>query len=719
MVKNYNIKDMSKQGYSNAMIEAWSKRVNKDLSKHKNMNLKNIHSRGYLASSIKKYDLLNKKDDRYITDFDYIFLRPYNNGFRIWLQDINTTNKILRKHKQFCREIYFSIVKRNAKNLILKYDELNKVEYTIDDVVDLLKEKKKIELRPTVWFSKSKRYLLEYKHNNIYLNNKLFSEEKIAHLIKMLNASYIISEPIDYSHDDKTNYYVNFYIANDYNNDETVILDSYAYVWIGNKYSNRKMVPIDDLSGEFNYKGTLLKIENYDSIKENIKEIASSVKQLDYFLISIAIKDEGFVIVYFSTKPYLPYVAISDKFNDYLNLKADRKRNRLGINNKSVKKLKEIEDDSDYDSIKDVIEKRTRPGMRNYMQSLWVDLVKKDFINTNKSIEDKRWAWQRGFLSYRIDEYKLTEDNYESFISDYDYMWLNRINNRYQIWVNDKTTFRMVLDPFKEYLPKYFYSIFKREGKVRLLKMDDCPNHYSDDIDGLIDLLKTEGKLALKASAGTHGDGFYCLSYHDEKFHVNEKEVEVDYIYELIENLDSFYIVTEYIEVHPFIKKLNSKSVNTIRINIVNNNGFDPIIVQNYIRIGTANTGFIDNVLYGGICANIDTNTGEIYEPEIIKNNIYTQCYSHPDTGVKIEGKIPNWEFVKEKIIEICQYYPELEYLGFDIAITNDGFKITEINIHPDLINVLHHSDELKEFLFRKLRAKRIKYFTLERLNKI
>ena len=34
-----------------------------------------------------------------------------------------------------------------------------------------------------------------------------------------------------------------------------------------------------------------------------------------------------------------------------------------------------------------------------------------------------------------------------------DYHWLNWINNIYQLWVNDKTTFRLMMDPFADYIP--------------------------------------------------------------------------------------------------------------------------------------------------------------------------------------------------------------------------------------------------------------------------
>ena len=46
----------------------------------------------------------------------------------------------------------------------------------------------------------------------------------------------------------------------------------------------------------------------------------------------------------------------------------------------------------------------------------------------------------------------------------------------------------------------------------------------------------------------------------------------------------------------------------------------------------------------------------------------------------KIIGQIPYWDEIKNKICQIGKYLFELEYLGFDVAVTENGFKIIEIN---------------------------------------
>ena len=50
---------------------------------------------------------------------------------------------------------------------------------------------------------------------------------------------------------------------------------------------------------------------------------------------------------------------------------------------------------------------------------------------------------------------------------------------------------------------------------------------------------------------------------------------------------------------------------------------------------------------------------------------------------------------------------PQLEYLGFDIAITEDGFKILEINIHQDIHKAHEFTEEINRFFSEKIQYKK------------
>ena len=89
-------------------------------------------------------------------------------------------------------------------------------------------------------------------------------------------------------------------------------------------------------------------------------------------------------------------------------------------------------------------------------------------------------------------------------------------------------------------------------------------------------------------------------------------------------------------------------------------------------------------------------------------------CKYHPDTGILLEGYLPHWDLIKEKIVEISSYIPQVRFMGYDVILTEDGFKIIEINSHPgtDYIQSVHpymREGASKEFFTRLLQEKKEK----------
>ena len=350
-------------------------------------------------------------------------------------------------------------------------------------------------------------------------------------------------------------------------------------------------------------------------------------------------------------------------------------------------------------------------GFSEYMAHEWLTSLQKDmFEKNNIPFRKKLWAWKHGFLSYRIEQYGLTESNLNNYLSDRDYMWLHPINNSYKKWIDDKYTMRVMLEPFKDYLPEYYYHIIKRNGETVFVKLQDCPEQYGDSLLDILNLLREKKVLALKPAAGTHGAGFYKLSSDGVNYYVNDEEKQISDIQILFRKFDCFYILTEYIDMHDQIKEIYPGSVNTIRMMTINRDGKSPKIMNAYMRLGSSKTGFTDNVAYGGVFAQIDLIDGRYFNPEQSKNHVIHSCPYHPDTNTKIEGYLPNWELVMNVVPEIANYLAQLEYLGFDIVLTPSGFKILEINVHQDLHRYPNYGEEVHEYFMYKLEQKKKRY---------
>ncbi len=703
--KELAMRDTFRKGYPRLTASRWYNAVKRDnrmwKGKYSQKLLDQVHAKGFLAKNIERLDLLNQEPDR-ISDLDYMYLRPMNNSFSKWIEDINTMTRMHPTYKEHFPEIYFSISNRNGLK-ILDYP-VAKRKCEVKDIVTKLQElNTTVQLRPAYWNSKEERFDVSYHdRKHIRVNGKLYDLTAFYKMLTQRGGNYLLCEKLHYTYalteDWTKESFFKFYLVND--NTNSYIACALVEVFEKDE-SDACQYMIDIGSGTFTMGETVIAVPRWEKFSHEILALAESMRQLDYFSVSATLTEDGFKIGNCNFNPYLPRIPLNPELNDYLKQRVAQKK-RVVIT--AAQKRKAIKDSL----FAKFVRKYCRKGIRPYMQDLWFSAVKGDFKWKGTKLSQKIWAWKRGFLSYRITQYGLTEENYKKFLSDYDYHWLNRINNVYQTWISDKTTFRYTMEPMKEYIPDYYFSLFKRNGKVVVARMPDCPENIETSMAGVIALLQQEEILVFKPSAGLHGDGFYCLEYRDDSFWINGKATDAAGIEELIRQQRSVYVLTSYICMHPELKKIYPTSVNSIRIMAINRHGYDPQILQTYMRIGSSKTGYTDNVGYGGICSMIDIQTGQLYDPETLRDHVYYPCPRHPDTGTEIAGiVVPHWPLICEKVGEVCQMFPELEYLGFDVAVMEDGFNIMEINVHQDLHKVGLHTDEIRDYYNERIAYKK------------
>jgi len=298
------------------------------------------------------------------------------------------------------------------------------------------------------------------------------------------------------------------------------------------------------------------------------------------------------------------------------------------------------------------------------------------FENRQNSLKQKAWAYRRGFLSSDIDNYGLTEKNYRDYLSNSEYYRHYPFNGKYDKWVDDKITIKYILYPFRDYMPKYYYHIRKKGEMIPLMDADDIDPQMPKTI---LELLAREKRLALKLTSSQSGIGFHKISFIDGDYQIDNKPSTEEEAIQFIENLDG-YLVSEYIIAHPDIERIYGGSQNTARVMVINEDGRHPVIANSYMRFGSSRSGLIDNVPAGGMAAIIDVGNGRFHNALMIENHHILWRRVHPDTHVVVEGTVPHWDMISEKLIEISRFLSELTYMGFDIAPTEDGFKICEIN---------------------------------------
>lgn len=139
-------------------------------------------------------------------------------------------------------------------------------------------------------------------------------------------------------------------------------------------------------------------------------------------------------------------------------------------------------------------------------------------------------------------------------------------------------------------------------------------------------------------------------------------------------------VIEELIRQDPEQAKFHPDSVNTVRVITCYRDGISKVVMCT-ARFGTGDS-IIDNHC---ISAGVDVETGIIVTParEAQKCGLHLV---HPDTGYQIIGRImPQWNELLELMKELARIVPEQRVIGWDMALSVDGWVIVEGNTRPAL----------------------------------
>lgn len=140
-------------------------------------------------------------------------------------------------------------------------------------------------------------------------------------------------------------------------------------------------------------------------------------------------------------------------------------------------------------------------------------------------------------------------------------------------------------------------------------------------------------------------------------------------------------LVEECIVQHPEMI-FNNRSVNTIRVFTIMDNAGCIHILKSVLRVGKGDS-VVDNFCAGGVVYPVDKLSG-IIEGKGIDMSMEEYIY-HVGTSIQMIGrKIPFWDDVIDIVKRSASEIKEVRYIGWDVAVTNNGVDIIEANHNPD-----------------------------------
>ena len=162
-----------------------------------------------------------------------------------------------------------------------------------------------------------------------------------------------------------------------------------------------------------------------------------------------------------------------------------------------------------------------------------------------------------------------------------------------------------------------------------------------------------------------------------------QNEIEEYYV----NNKNDYIVIEEPIVQHKKMAELHIQSVNTLRVTTLYHQG-KVYVVSAALRIGTGDN-CTDNLHNAGIACAVDIENGIVISKGYDK--YMKTCLYHPDTKIQLLGfTIPNWQSVLNTALKAAALVPDLKWIGWDIAITDDACTIVEGNTNQgvDLIQV-------------------------------
>lgn len=223
------------------------------------------------------------------------------------------------------------------------------------------------------------------------------------------------------------------------------------------------------------------------------------------------------------------------------------------------------------------------------------------------------------------------------------------------------------------------YCYYHPEGNI--IQSDEIANNLQSVIKILKD--KNVTKCVVKTTESSSGKDVLVVN--------NITYMNNDCILHLFDgtvmNLSDFLsntplIFENLIEQTKQLSSLNESSVNTIRFMTTLHPDGDAKIIGIFIKIGRSGK-CVDNAGSGGnVDACVDIETGKIKYPIQFDGwRKIKDITHHPDNGNLIDGiVVDKWESIKRQVIDYQKSFPFIKAAGWDIAITEEGPLVIEVN---------------------------------------
>jgi hypothetical protein len=314
------------------------------------------------------------------------------------------------------------------------------------------------------------------------------------------------------------------------------------------------------------------------------------------------------------------------------------------------------------------------------------------FINLAE--KKKKELRTKGFLANSDILYDFQKFRCSDYLSHRDYWQLHPLNRSFSRLIDNKAFIPVLFKNDPDYLPELCISI--DQGFINY-----AYGLHSDDVDIkslLHSALKQYYELFLKPVNDSGGKNTILVNTNNIKAIIEE----------LIRGR-SRVVINNRLKNEEYSSKIYDGAVNTLRVIFFRPAGDSVRLFRIFHRFGTSESGKVDNCSKGGMVCVVNEENGKLTDGVIYASKYQNGWHiNHPDTGFQVNGfTIPDWENKIRVIKKIIQNLNFLDYGGIDIASTDSGLKIIEINSLPSMsvIQIKEPAlinEEFRKFMYSK-----------------
>lgn len=318
--------------------------------------------------------------------------------------------------------------------------------------------------------------------------------------------------------------------------------------------------------------------------------------------------------------------------------------------------------------------------------------------------QDTLRAWSHGFSRWTYSMYGLDRNDFRLYISDRTQFTLfDRINGPHRPAAQQKVIFAKYLDFLGAPSPAVLAIVIRG-------RLYDAANLYPTDWSWLRERLeeRTNG-VVLKPIKGCEGIGVAFLRKSGADFQLDGRPLPEGEAAAYIAGLDDF-MVTEYVAQHEYADRIYPGTTNTVRLlTLWDYETNVPFLAQAVHRIGTSRSFPVDNFRMGagGLSAWIDIGTGELGPAAGKAETGAVEWHdAHPETEAPIRGvRLPRWKETTDDVLRLAARLPFIPFIGWDVALTQEGYQVLELNPGSGFFLFQIHQPPLKDPRIRRFFA--------------